>query len=195
MLDYKLVFFNYLTSLRLSLAKVWMTLEQKRIPYRIEKINMRCYGDKPSSFTRMQPSGAIPVAIIDGETYRQSNDIIFALEEKFPKEEPMMFGDQNKIRELLGLERKLFGSWMYWLTSYDRNGGLKEGFVSTLMEVERELQSVNGRGFFLGDRVSVVDCMFAPFLERMAASMLYFKGFQIRVAEGEKTDFPAVNRW
>ena len=174
--------------------KVWMTLEQKRIPYRIEKINMRCYGDKPPSFTRMQPSGAIPVAIIDGVTYRQSNDIIFALEEKFP-EEAMMSGDQDRIRELLGLERKLFGAWMYWLTSYDRNGALKEGFVSTLMEVEKELQSVNGKGFFLGDKVSVVDCMFAPFLERMAASMIYFKGFKIRVVEGERTDFPAINRW
>lgn len=171
-----------------------MTLEQKRIPYRIEKINMRCYGDKPSSFTRMQPSGAIPVAIIDGETYRQSNDIIFALEEKFSNEK-MVYGDQNKIRNLLGLERKLFSSWMYWLTSYDRNGSLKDAFVTTLMEVERELGSVNGLGFFLGDKVSVVDAMFAPFLERMAASMLYFKGFQIRVAPGEKTDFPFVNRW
>jgi len=142
----------------------------------------------------MQPSGAIPVAIIDGVTYRQSNDIIFALEELFPQE-PMMFGDEKRMRNLLGLERKLFGSWMYWLTSYDRNGGLKEGFISTLTEVEKELQCANGEGFFLGDKVSVVDAMFAPFLERMAASLLYFKGFQIRVAKGEKTDFPGVNKW
>jgi len=27
-----------------------MQLEEKRIPYIIEKINMRCYGDKPPSF-------------------------------------------------------------------------------------------------------------------------------------------------
>lgn len=27
-----------------------MQLEEKRIPYTIEKINMRCYGDKPASF-------------------------------------------------------------------------------------------------------------------------------------------------
>ena len=27
--------------------KVWMMLEEKQIPYRIERINMRSYGDKP----------------------------------------------------------------------------------------------------------------------------------------------------
>ena len=30
--------------------KVWLQLEEKRIPYVLEKINMRCYGDKPASF-------------------------------------------------------------------------------------------------------------------------------------------------
>ena len=175
-----------------------MTLEQKRIPYRIEKINMRCYGDKPSSFSRMQPSGAIPVAIIDGVTYNQSNDIMYALEEQFPNHEALVPTDQNlrmKAQELLRLERTLFSAWMYWLTSRDSpNGELRANFISVLNEVEDALSATKG-GFFLGNEVSIVDMMFTPFLERIAASMLYFKGFQIRVAPGEKTDFPAVNQW
>lgn len=31
--------------------KVWLQLEEKRIPYEITKINMRCYGSKPKEYT------------------------------------------------------------------------------------------------------------------------------------------------
>jgi len=41
-----------------------------------------------------------------------------------------------------------------------------------------------------------VDFQFAPFLERMAASLLYFKGFIIRLPnDTSQTQFPAVNKW
>ena len=46
--------------------KVWLALEEKRVPYRVQKVNMNCYGDKPGWFWAMQPSGGIPVAQIDG---------------------------------------------------------------------------------------------------------------------------------
>mmetsp|Transcript_32273 Transcript_32273/g.96802 ORF Transcript_32273/g.96802 Transcript_32273/m.96802 type:complete len:518 (-) Transcript_32273:555-2108(-) len=174
--------------------KVWMTLEEKRIPYRVEKINMRCYGEKPASFNRMQPSGAIPVAIIDGTTYNQSNDIMYALESLFsdhkslsPRKE-----DRAKAQELLRLERQIFSAWMYWLTGSPQ---YRDNFIAVLLTVEGELKASQGGDFFLGKDVSIVDFMFAPFLERMTASMVFFKGFQIRVARGEPTDFPAINSW
>ena len=47
-----------------------------------------------------------------------------------------------------------------------------------LRQVDEELgktKKINGGPFFLGPSVSVVDCMFAPFLERMAASLPYYK--------------------
>ncbi|CAJ1941335.1 unnamed protein product [Cylindrotheca closterium] len=176
--------------------KVWLTLEEKKIPYRIEKVNMRCYGEKTREFKNLQPSGAIPVAIIDGETYNQSNDIIFALEKKFPNKKllPEDQMGQQDAQQLLRLERSLFSAWMYWLTG-SNSAGTKKTFVDTLTQVEKALESSSGGDFFLGKDVSLVDFMFAPFLERMAASMAYFKGFPIRVVKGEKTDFPAVNRW
>ena len=43
----------------------------------------------------------------------------------------------------------------------------------------------------MGADISMVDMAFAPFLERTAASLAYYKGFHIR---GPGT-FPAVERW
>ncbi|GAX25121.1 glutathione S-transferase [Fistulifera solaris] len=155
---------------------------------------MRCYGDKPASFMRMQPSGQIPVAVIDGKVYGQSNDILYVLEENFPQYKSLKppKGKELKAQELLRLERQLFSAWMYWLTS-GGGAGLRQRFVQVLQQVERELQS-NGP-FFIGKQVTTVDFMYASFLERMAASMLYYKGFVMRVAPGQATDYPAVNRW
>lgn len=183
--------------------KVWMTLEEKQIPYRIEKVNMRCYGDKPQSFLRMQPSGNIPVAEIDGVVYNQSNDIMYALETKFPESKSMLPSrdneeEQMKAQKLLRLERTLFGAWMYWLTGPSGGSRNRNEFISVLQEVEMELKKSNannGKGFFLGDRVTIVDFMFAPFMERMAASLLFFKGYQMRTSPAQKTEFPHVNAW
>jgi glutathione S-transferase len=167
--------------------KVWLTLEEKKIPYRVEKVNMSCYGSKPSEFLRLQPSGQIPVAIIDGTVYGQSNDILLALEDRFPEYKALKCPPQES--GLLRLERQLFSAWMSWLTS----GSGKRLFVELLQVVETELSK---RGpFFLGNDISMVDVQFAPFLERMAASLLYYKGFQMRVAQGETTRYPALNKW
>ena len=178
--------------------KVWMTLEERRIPYRVEKINMRCYGEKPGSFLRIQPNGLIPVAIIDGKVYNQSNDIMFALETLFPNHKSLTSyetdEERSRAQRLLKLERELFSVWMYWLTGSDSKGG-KKSFCDVLNKVESELKVANGGHFFMGKDVSLVDFMFAPFVERMCASLLYYKGFQIRVPPGRATDYPSINKW
>ena len=167
-------------------------MEEKKIPYRVEKVNMNCYGDKPIEFRRLKPSGQIPVAVIDGKVYGQSNDILQALEQLFPEHKSLQPppGQEARANELLRLERQLFSAWMYWLTGSAR---YKENYLATLRQVEQALSQVGP--FFCGSEVSMVDFMFASFLERMAASLLYFKGWQMRVPPGQPTDFPAVNRW
>jgi glutathione S-transferase len=172
-----------------------LTLEEKKIPYLVEKINMRCYGEKPASFLRIQPGGQIPVATIDGVTFRQSNDILLALEEEFPDHKSLTppRSLSSKVQEYSRLERQLFSAWMNWLTG---NAGLraKKEFEECLDVVEAALKAADGP-FFMGGDITVVDVQFMPFLERMAASLLYFKGFQIRVVKGSPTTYPAVNAW
>lgn len=70
--------------------KIWLQLEEKKIPYRVEKINMRCYGDKKKSFTDKVPSGMLPVVEIDGVVMTESALIASALEEKFPDNNPLV---------------------------------------------------------------------------------------------------------
>jgi glutathione S-transferase len=156
---------------------------------------MRCYGEKPDSFKRLQPGGQIPVATIDGTTLRQSNDILYALEESFPDHKTMMPPDslRTQAQEFLRLEREIFSAWMSWLTQGGASS--KSNFVATLTKVEDALNKVKDGPFFLGKDISIVDVQFAPFLERTVASLLYYKGFQIRVAPGEKTVYPAINKW
>jgi glutathione S-transferase len=84
-----------------------MMLEKKRIPYRIEKVNMCCYGEETTDFMRLQPNGEIPVAIIDVSTYGQSNGIMYALEELFPQNKSLKppKGQEGRAQDLLRLER------------------------------------------------------------------------------------------
>lgn len=174
--------------------KVWATLELKEISYRVEKVNMRCYGQKPPSFLRLQPNGNIPVAKIDGTVLRQSNDIIFALESLFPESKPIMYSESERERGdgLMKLERELFTAWMYYLTGSRDPERYRTNFISVLNKVESALlSSPSSKGFFMGDRPTIVDVMFLPFLERMVTSMIYFKGLEIRDPE----TFPSICRW
>ena len=42
-------------------------MEEKQIPYKVEKVPMRSYGDKPKWFLDKVPSGLLPVIELDGK--------------------------------------------------------------------------------------------------------------------------------
>ena len=86
------------------------------------KVPMSCYGDKPSSFLQLNPSGGIPVATIRGVTLSESNDIMMRLESEFWFNPMLPKADEDpetsaRVRPLLQLERRVFSSWFSWLTS------------------------------------------------------------------------------
>ena len=192
--------------------KVWLQLEEKKIPYKMIKIPLRCYGSKPSYFQReINPSGSLPVATIKGVTITESNDIMTTLEKQFPDHHPLIPREQEqdkqqRMQQLLRLERKAFSAWFNWITSRPAGGGGLGGFLNkvggsdrgaqqmdaVLREVDgqlKESQRLYGGPFFLGD-FSLVDCMYAPFLERMAASLPYYRAFESRSPE-----YPHLLQW
>ena len=177
--------------------KVWLQLEEKRIPYRIEKINMRCYGDKPPSFTAKVPSGLLPVLELDGRIITESEVIMLTLEREFPDHRPLLPPENDsplrtRATQLMRLERSMFSRWLNWLCSDFNQVSHKRVFEEGLALVEKALEE-SGGPFFLdtSDSPSMVDLVFAPFLERMCASLLYYKGYRMR-GEGK---YPALERW
>lgn len=70
--------------------KVWLLLEEKRIPYRVEKVPLRCYGEKPRSFFQISPRGGLPAAIIKGKSLTESNDIMFLLDSEYASHGKLM---------------------------------------------------------------------------------------------------------
>ncbi len=89
--------------------KVWLWLEEKQIPYRIEKVTMFCYGEKESWYKRKVPSGMLPAVELDGRIITESDDILLALERVFGTLAAGM--EDPQVLPLRQLERLLFRAW------------------------------------------------------------------------------------
>lgn len=165
--------------------KLWIMLEEKRIPYRVEKINMRSYGDKPKEFLDKIPSGLLPVVEIDGQLITESLVIMQILEREFP-ENPTLPADRfEQANVLLKLERQLFSDWcgLTFRPSMPGPLGARAGFEKTLDKVNEALGSTPGPWFLGGENPSIVDFQYVSHVERMNASVLYWKGLNLRGTE------------
>jgi glutathione S-transferase len=160
--------------------KVWLWLEEKQIPYRIEKVTMFCYGTKESWYKRKVPSGMLPALELDGRMITESDDILMALEQVFGS---LVFGmNDPKVLPLRQLERLLFRAWCSWLCYPTRSPGQdqrnKEQFIGVVGKVEEAL-SRTPSPYFL-EEFSTADVVFTPYVERMNASLYYYKGYSMR---------------
>lgn len=159
--------------------KVWLWLETKQIPYRIEKVTMFCYGTKESWYKRLVPSGMLPAIAIDGRLTTESDDILLALERTFG---PLGIS-LREISELRQLERRLFRAWCSWLCypsrSAQADAANQTEFSAVATTVEAALERTAG-AFFLGEQFTAADVIFVPYVERMHASLFYYKGYSLR---------------
>ncbi|NJK74964.1 MAG: glutathione S-transferase family protein [Microcoleus sp. SU_5_6] len=160
--------------------KIWLWLEEKQIPYRIEKVTMFCYGEKESWYKRKVPSGMLPAIELDGRIITESDDILIALEKVFG---PLSLGMENpRVLPLRRLERLLFRAWCSWLcyptssTRVEQNN--RNQFQSVVAQVETALSSTPGPYFL--DEFGTADVIFTPYVERMNASLYYYKGYSMR---------------
>ncbi len=169
--------------------KVWLWLEEKRIPYRIRKVTMFCYGEKEHWFLRRVPSGMLPAVELDGRLITESDDILLALEAAFgPLGQGM--GDPAVI-PLRQLERLLFRAWCQWLCTPGLGAAAEEQagrqFDRIAARVAAALEATPGP--YLLDSFGTADVVITPYIERMNASLFFYKGYRIRERH------PAIGRW
>lgn len=160
--------------------KVWLWLEEKQIPYRIKKVTMFCYGKKESWYKRIVPSGMLPALELDDRIITESDDILLALEQEFGGLGWAMQDPQ--VLPLRRLERLLFRAWCNWLCYKTRSTKEeqynREQFIKVVSMVEEALGSTPG-SYFLAE-FSTADVIFTPYVERMNASLYYYKGYSLR---------------
>ena len=160
--------------------KIWLWLEEKQVPYRIEKVTMFCYGEKESWYKRKVPSGMLPAIELDGRIIKESDDILIALEKVFG---PLNQGMKDReVLPLRQLERLLFRAWCSWLcypaSSARQEQRNREQFTQVVAKVEEALGRTPGPYFL--DNFGIVDVIFTPYVERMNASLYYYKGYSMR---------------
>ncbi|MBD2159097.1 glutathione S-transferase family protein [Limnothrix sp. FACHB-1083] len=160
--------------------KVWLWLEEKQIPYRIEKVTMFCYGQKEQWYKQKVPSGMLPALELDGYLITESDDILLALEQAFG---PLIYGMESAlVLPLRRLERFLFRAWCSWLCyptlSEQQEARNRRQFLEVVTSVEAALAATPGPYFL--DQFSTADVIFTPYVERMNASLFYYKGYSLR---------------
>ncbi len=169
--------------------KVWLWLEEKQIPYRIQKVTMFCYGEKEPWYKRKVASGMLPALELDGRVITESDDILIALEQTFS---PLNLGMQDpSVMPLRRLERLLFRAWCSWLCYPARSPRDEQyhrtQFTEVVKQVETALASTTGPYFL--ESFSLADVIFTPYVERMNASLYYYKGYSLR------EENPGLSQW
>merc|ERR1719201_2538384 len=124
----------------------------------------------------------LPALELDGRLVTESDAILETLEAAFgPLGGYGMRHDD--VVPLRRLERHLFGAWCEWLCRPSRSEAderrSRSQFEAVADAVEDALASTPGP-FFLGGEISTADVVFVPYVERMSASLFYYKGFQLR---------------
>ncbi|MCC0175787.1 glutathione S-transferase family protein [Waterburya agarophytonicola K14] len=169
--------------------KIWLWLEEMQIPYRIEKVTMFCYGKKESWYKQKVPSGMLPAVELDGRIITESDDILIALEKEFGV---LYLGmEDSQVLPLRQLERLLFRAWCVWLCQRSifpgQEKNSRQQFIETVALVEEALASTTSPYFL--EEFSTADVIFTPYVERMNASLYYYKGYSLRESNPRFSDW------
>ena len=173
--------------------RVWFALEEKEIPFATEFIDL---SNKPKWYTDLVPTTLVPAAKIEGQLVYESKDILLALEERFGTtllpDDPEENATARQLVE--DAETNGFREVVYKFlraTPADSNelANLQAAFETKLDELEQALGKYPGPYFV--SNFSLVDIMYSPHLDRLAANLPVYRGYHLKGNER----FPRINAW
>ena len=174
--------------------RVWFALEEKEIPFATEFIDLH---NKPQWYIDLVASTQVPAAKIEDQLVYDSKDILLALEARFSNIPLLPIEPQeNAIARLFVEDAETNGckeagyKFLIKNCTNDRElAGLQASFEVKLDELEQALAKYPGVYFL--SRFSLVDIMYAPHLDRLAASLPMYRGYHIK----NNPRFPNLNAW
>lgn len=174
--------------------RVWFALEEKEIPFATEFIDL---SNKPKWYTDLVPTTLVPAAKIDGKLVYESKEILLALEERFPH--PALLPEnpeENAIaRQLLeeaetnGFKDIAYKFLREATADAQELANLQAAFEVKLDELEQTLAKYPGPYFV--STFSLVDTMYSPHLDRLAANLPVYRGYHLK----GNPRFPRINAW
>ena len=156
--------------------RVWIFLEEKQIPYRVETIPLNAYGYKPVWYSKRVDGGKLPAIELDGKMHVESRKIMELLEAEFPQHGPSMVPrvGSHLAARLEGFEdlcETLVGDW-FSLVFYPVEGEAaldraRAKLLSSLGAVDKAIGATSGPWALGGDEPSIADVCLITDLERM----------------------------
>eukprot|EP00878_Enallax_costatus_P010386 GHUV01010839.1.p1 GENE.GHUV01010839.1~~GHUV01010839.1.p1 ORF type:complete len:474 (+),score=103.97 GHUV01010839.1:86-1423(+) len=180
--------------------RVWIALEEKQIPYDCVLIELY---NKPTWYKDLVPTALVPAVAFseDGSVVWESKDILLALEERFPATTPLLpteTEERTKALEFMseledcGIDKHgyafMTGGRMIGRAAQNAPGtpapdiaSLEKAFVSVLDWFEGTALTRHTEGpYLLGEHFSLLDVMVISSMERLAAGLPKFRGFELR---------------
>ncbi len=174
--------------------RVWFALEEKQIPFTAEFIDL---SNKPKWYTDLVPTALVPAVKLEGQLIYESKDILLALEAQFP-DPPLLPTDpeENAVARQLIEEAEtkgLAGAAYKFLRADTVDAQELQTLRSTIEARLDELEQALARypGPYFGSEFSLVDIVYSPHLDRLAANLPVFRGYPLK----GNARLPRLNAW
>ena len=166
-------------------------MRAKDVEFEVTFINLL---EKPDWFLKISPHGKVPVLKIGGDVLFESNAIAEFLDEtvspRLHPEDPIERARNRAWTDFVSSFARALNGVYYTKTREEMEDGLAKApkTIERLEEALTRQRGLNDGPYFNGPNLSLVDCAYAPFLQRFLIADGYLR-------TGLLDNFPKVKKW